>query len=113
MKKSEFKMRIREEAKRKIASGSGTAKEQTAYKDRVEAGRKELLMKSAQGGDPKAMRIKNELMYLLNNYSPKYDMRVQQLIELWRTSNDPSYDVGIHVKFRRARQEHDRKANPY
>ena len=113
MKKSEFKTRIREEAKRKVKGAAGTTQDHQAYRDRIEAGRRELLTKSAQGGDPKAMRVKNELMYLLNNYAPKYDMRIQQLIELWRTSHDPSYDVGIQIQFRRARQDYERKTNAF
>ena len=113
MKKSDFKMRIREEAKRKVRGSTGTVQDHQDYRDRIEAGRRELLAKSAQGGDGKAMRVKGELMYLLNNYTPSYDMRVQQLIDQWRTSHDPSYDPGIQVQFRRARQEYERKANPF
>lgn len=113
MKKSDFKLRMREEAKRKVSGSTGTVKDHQAYRDRIEAGRRELLTKSAQGGDPKAMRVKAELTYLINNYTPKYDMRIQQLIEMWRTSHDPSYDPGIHIQFRRARQEYERKTNAF
>jgi hypothetical protein len=113
MKKSDFKTRIREEAKRKITGSTATVKDHQAYRDRIEAGRKELLTKSSQGGDGKAMRIKGELMYLLNNYTPSYDMRIQQLIDQWRTSHDPAYDPGIQVQFRRARQQYERKTNAF
>lgn len=113
MKKSDFKMRIREEAKRKVKGAQATTQDHQAYRDRIEAGRRELLTKSSQGGDPKAMRIRNELMYLLNNYTPGYDMRIQQLIDQWRRSHDPSYTPEIHVRFRRARQEYERKTNAF
>ena len=112
-KKSDFKMRIREEAKRKLKGSTGTVQDHKSYRDRIEAGRRELLTKSAQGGDGKAMRVKNELMYLLNNYTPTYDMRIRQLIDMWRTSHDPSYDPGIQIQFRRARQEYERKSNAF
>ncbi|MCC6796310.1 MAG: hypothetical protein IT366_14405 [Candidatus Hydrogenedentes bacterium] len=113
MKKSDFKMRIREEARRKVRGSNATTQDHQAFRDRIEAGRRELMTKSAQGGDGKAMRVKNELMYLINNYTPQYDMRIIQLIDMWRTSHDPSYDPGIQVQFRRARQEYERKSNAF
>lgn len=113
MKKSEFKTQIRREAKKKVKGYSGGALDHAAYRDRVEAGRKELLIKSAQGGDNKAQRIKNELFYLLNNYAPQFDMRITQLIEQWRTSHDPSYDPAIHAKFRSIRKQHDRTSQAF
>ena len=113
MKKSDFKMRIRDEAKRKVRGSMGTVQDHQAFRDKIEQGRRELVTKSAQGGDPKAMRVKNELMYLINNYTPRYDMRIQQLIDMWRTSHDPSYSPDIQLQFRRARQEYDRKSSAF
>lgn len=113
MKKSEFKKQIREEAKRKIRGAQFGVTGHAAYRDKVEAGRAQLLLKSNEGGDPKALRIKNELTYLLNNYSPRYDARIEQLIDAWRTSHDPEYDPGIRVRFRNVRREHMQKSNPY
>lgn len=113
MKKSEFKMRIRDEAKRKVKGYSGGIKDYAAHGDRIEAGRRELLIKSAQGGDTNAQRIRAELTYLLNNYHPRYDMRIEHLIEKWRTAHDPSYDVGIHVRYRQVRKEYERQNNAF
>jgi len=67
VKKSEYKKQIREEAKRKIKGPQYGVTGHAAYRDKVEAGRTQLLLKSNEGGDPKALRIKNELTYLLNN----------------------------------------------
>lgn len=113
MKKSEFKNQIREEAKRKVRGPQGGVTGARAYRDRVEQGRTQLMRKSSEGGDMNAKKIKNELTYLLNNYTPKYDMRIEQLIDAWRTSHDPSYDPGIKAKFRKVRREHMQKSNPY
>jgi hypothetical protein len=79
----------------------------------VDQGLRELRQVSAEGGDGKAQRVKNELNYLLNNYLPSYDMRIEQLIDEWRRSGDPSYDPGIRARLRRARQDHMSKSNPY
>jgi len=113
MKKSEFKKQIREEAKRKVRDPQGGVTSERAYRDRVAQGRTQLMRKSAEGGDTNAKKIKNELTYLLNNYTPRFDMRIEQLIEAWRTSHDPSYDPGIKAKFRKVRREQMQKSNPF
>jgi hypothetical protein len=113
MKKSEFKKQIREEAKRKVRGPQGGVAAERAYRDRIEQGRTQLMRKSAEGGDTNAKKIKNELTYLLNNYTPRFDMRIEQLIEAWRTSHDPSYDPGIKAKFRKVRREQMQKSNPF
>ena len=113
MKKSEYKKQIREEAKRKIRGSQFGVTGSKEYREKVEQGRTQLMRKSNEGGDSNAQKIKNELTYLLNNYTPGYDMRIEQLIDAWRTSHDPSYDPGIKVKFRKARREHMQKSNPF
>lgn len=101
--KSEYKMQLRERAQQKVRPKSGKS---GSYNQAVESGRQRLMRESSEGGDPKAKKIKNELMYLLNNYTPQYDTRILALIDHWRTSGDPSYDPGIRVELRKARQRH-------
>lgn len=112
MSRSERKLAIREEAKRKVHGPSATVGTNRAYRESVEKGRKNLLVRSQEGGDSKAKRAKSELTYLLNNYLPKYDSRIEQLIDDWRRSGDPSYDPGIRVRLREARREHMKKSSP-
>ena len=66
----------------------------------------------AEGGDSQGKKVKAELTYLLNNYTPKHDCRIEALIDEWRRSGDPSYDVGIKMKLRQARREHMSKSHP-
>jgi hypothetical protein len=81
------------------------------YRDKVESGRQEFLQVSNEGGDPKAKKFKGELTYLLNNYLPAYDMRIEHLIDSWRRSGDPTYDPGIRTKLREARRNYNSKSN--
>jgi hypothetical protein len=111
--RAERKLAMREEAKRQVGGSKYARSNQKNYGEDVEKGRKELLVKSAEGGDSKAKKVKGELSYLLNNYLPTYDTRIEMLIEEWRRSSDPSYDPGIRIRYRRAKQEHMRDANPY
>ena len=111
MKKSERKMMIREEAKRKIHGGNSGVTGSREYRERIERGRQQLLRKSSEGGDAKGKRIKGELLYLINNYVPSNDTRIVHLIDEWRRSGDPSYDPGIRLALRKARQE-DMKKGP-
>ncbi len=109
--RAEQKLALREQAKRKMGKGSGGAKALRNHGDKVEAGRKNLLTISSQGGDSKAKKAKNELTYLLNNYLPRYDARIECLIDQWRTSGDPAYDPGIRTKLRNARRDYMRNSN--
>jgi hypothetical protein len=109
MSKSERKLQMRQEAKRKVRPSAPSPKGQREYNTEVEAGRRQLMVKSSEGGDTKAKKVKQELMYLLNNYTPKYDARIEMLIGQWRTSGDPSYDPAIRVKLRQARQQYMRR----
>ncbi|HOD50562.1 MAG TPA: hypothetical protein PLM14_16065 [Candidatus Hydrogenedentes bacterium] len=107
-KKSEWKMAIREEAKRKVRGPHCDVSTRGDYSRQVEAGLRELRTKMSEAGDGKAKRIKSELTYLLNNYAPRYDARIEQLIDDWRRSGDPEYDPGIRIKHRKASQIHMR-----
>jgi len=111
-KRSDFKMAMREEARNKVKP-RGEKNGLRSYRDEVDKGLKQLRMKSSQGGDGKAKRFKSELMYLLNNYSPKFNMRIEQLIDGWRRSGDPEYDPMIRVKYRNAVKAHMSKSNPH
>lgn len=110
--KSEFKRAIRDEAKRKVGTAKYDLTSQRQYREIVEEGHRELMRKSSEGGDSRGKRVRNELTYLLNNYLPQYDMRIEFLIAEWRKSGDPSYDPSIHIRLRQARQEHMSKSNP-
>lgn len=111
MTKSERKMAMREEAKRKIKGGGVAPGANRAYGDAVEQGRRQLMIKSSQGGDSNISKIKSELTFLLNNYLPRYDMQIEALIDRWRRSGDPSYTPEIKSRLRRARKEHMNKSH--
>jgi len=105
-KKSEWKMAIREEAKRAVKGPRSDVYTRGQYSNQVEAGLNDLRTKMSEAGDSKAKRIKSELTYLLNNYAPQYDTRIEQLIDEWRRSSDPDYDPAIRIKHRKASQAH-------
>ena len=113
IKKSDYKQQIRAESKRVVQGGKFDRTGHRTYCEDVEKGRKQLLVASNAGGDSKAKQIRSELNYLLNNYLPQYDSRIEALIDAWRTSGDPSYDPGIRVRLRQARIEFMRKSNPF
>lgn len=106
LKKSERKLQMRDEAKRKIKGPSGGVTGSREYREKVEQGRRQLLMKAAEGGDNRAQQIRAEVTYLINNYVPSYDHRIEALIDAWRGTGDPSYDPEVKVAFRKARQKH-------
>jgi hypothetical protein len=110
-KKSDLKWAIREEAKRKVRPATSNVGSDRGYRDGVESGRRQLNEMGAEAGDPAARRYKSELMYLLNNYLPSYDMRIEQLIDQWRRTGDPGYDPGIRVKLRQARKQYMDKSS--
>lgn len=111
LKRSERKFAIRDQARQKIRPSMTSAGADRNYREEVESGRQTLNRLASEGGDPKGKRIKQELTYLLNNYLPSYDMRIEQLIDEWRRTGDPSYDPGIRVRLRQARKEHMAKGN--
>lgn len=109
LRKGELKFQNRQQAHRKIHPTTGNVGADRRYREQVEAGRKELGIVSAEGGDSKMKKVRQELMYLINNYLPQYDMRIEQLIDQWRRTNDPEYDPSIRTKFRLARREYMNK----
>lgn len=113
MKRSDYKLRMREEARQKIRGAQGGVTGSKEYRERVERGRKHMMAKAPVGaGGATNARIAGELQYLINNYTPSNNMRIEQLIEQWRKSGDPDYDPGIRVQYRRAIQKHMRESNP-
>ena len=105
-RKSDRKLAMREQAKRKVKPASSNPGASSGYRQDVEKGRQELLKVSSEGGDVLAKKVKSELHYLLNNYLPQYEPRILQLIDQWRRSGDPGYDPGVRIKLRQARREH-------
>ena len=100
-------MAIREQARQKVRPPNSTR--QADYRQTVEQERRNLMAKCAEAGDPKTKKVRNELTFLLNNYAPSYDARIEQLIEEWRKSGDPQYDPMIRIRYRQARQDHMQK----
>jgi len=111
MKKSERKLAIRDEARRKVKPPSVSIGANRHYRADVEKGREHLSQLAAEGGDPKAKRVRQELMYLINNFLPAYETRILQLIDEWRRTGDPSYDPGIRMKLRQAQRDYMSKTN--
>ena len=109
---SQRKMQMREEARKKIKGPSGGVTGSREYRERVEQGRQQFLVKSSEGGDPRAKRLKGEIEYLLNNYSPAYDTRLEGLIDQWRRSGDPTYSPEIKIRLREARKLYMRDSKP-
>ncbi len=102
--KSEYKIELRQRAMQKVrpkaaAPGKGQP-------DALEAERRKLLTECAEGGDPRGKKIQNELAFLLTNYAPRNDHRIEQLIDEWRRCGDPAYDPSIRIRHRQARQNH-------
>ena len=108
--RSEHKLAMRDQAKMKVKGPRYDTTTQNKYRSDVERGYKELLQVSKEGGDGKAKQIRAELTYLLNNYTSQYDTRIENLIDLWRRSGDPSYDPGIRAQLMRCRRD-DMKQN--
>ncbi|HNR32805.1 MAG TPA: hypothetical protein PKI11_18080 [Candidatus Hydrogenedentes bacterium] len=106
-KRSDYKMKIREEARQKIR-GPGALGGQKAYRQAVAHGHSVLLQKASEGGDSKIKRLRGEILFLLNNYVPSYDVRIEALIEEWRKSGDPEYDPAVKARLRKARKDHMR-----
>lgn len=112
LKKSDLKFAMREQARKKVHPSTSTSLgSDNTYRQNVESGRRQLNQIAAEGGDAKGKRVKQELMYLLNNYLPSYDIRIEHLIDEWRRSGDPSYDPSIRVKLRQARKQNMDKSS--
>ncbi len=88
------------ETARKLVGSGGTAEEQ------IEKGRRRVVEKATPGaGANTQKRFRDELNYLLNNYAPSNDNKIETLIDKWRRSGDPSYDPAIKVRFRNVRKK--------
>lgn len=88
------------EKARRITGSGGTLQE------RIEKGRKKVVEKAAPGaGANTQKRFRDELNYLLNNYSPSNDNKIETLIDKWRRSGDPSYDPAIKLRYRKVRKK--------
>ena len=76
------------------------------FRERVEKGRRKVLDKTAPGAGANTQKgIRAELNYLLNNYSPSNDYKIEILIDKWRRSGDPSYDPAIKLRYRNVRRK--------
>ncbi len=111
LKKSDLKLTMREQAKRTVRPDAINVGANRGFRDKVEQGRQQFLQASNEGGDAMAKKYRGELTYLLNNYLPSYDMRIEQLIDSWRRTGDPSYDPAIRVKLREARRNYNSKSS--
>lgn len=54
-------------------------------------------VKQAAGANTQK-RIREELNYLLNNYTPSNDNKIEMLIDEWRRRGDPSYDPAVKLR---------------
>lgn len=82
------------------------------FLERIEKGRKRVIEKGPMGASHNThTRIKSELNYLLNSYTPTNDWRIEMLIDKWRMSGDPAYDPSIKIKYRNVRKGKAKKDN--
>ena len=47
----------------------------------------------------------DEIEYLLKNYTPSNEHKIETLIDRWRTSGDPQYDPSVKLRLRQARKK--------
>lgn len=111
--KSERKLEMREQAKRKMRGGGSVANTQRSYASAVEKGRKDLNVKSTQAGVSQGKKFKAEIDYLLRNYLPRYDSRIETLIDEWRRCGDPGYSPDVKTRLREARRIHMRDSHAH
>ena len=72
----------------------------------IELGHKHVQERAKPGALTHAhKRIKDEIEYLLKNYTPSNDYKIETLIDKWRTSGDPGYDPSIKLRLRQARRK--------
>ncbi|MBI5093159.1 MAG: hypothetical protein HZB26_12055 [Candidatus Hydrogenedentes bacterium] len=103
--RSEHKLEIREQAKQKVRGEAYDISSRAKYQSDVQHGYNQLKQLGKEAGDSKAKQVRAELTYLLNNYIPQNDTRIEQLIDMWRRSGDPLYDPGIRAKLMRCRRD--------
>lgn len=84
----------------------GGGEEHRSRLQEIETGRKRLVERAKGGALQSAhKRIRDELEYLLKNYAPSNEYKIETLIDKWRTSGDPGYDPGIRLRLRNARRK--------
>jgi len=72
----------------------------------IDTGHKQLKERAKAGaGAATAKRIKDEIEYLLKNYTPSNEHKIEALIDKWRTSGDPGYDPTVRIRLRNARRK--------
>jgi hypothetical protein len=81
----------------------------TAQRSRVRDinhGHKHLQERAKPGaGAATGKRIRDEIEYLLKNYTPSNEAKIETLIDKWRRSGDPSYDPSVKTRLRTARKK--------
>lgn len=76
--------------------------------ERIDTERRRMLEKQKAGAGANTFtRLRNEIEYLVANYVPANDARIEMLIDQWRRSGDPNYSPEIRVKFLEARKKRD------
>lgn len=84
---------------------AGGATHRTRIQD-IDTGHKHLKERAKPGAGPATgKRIKDEIEYLLKNYTPSNESKIETLIDKWRTSGDPNYDPGVKIRLRNARRK--------
>jgi hypothetical protein len=72
----------------------------------IDQGHKHLKERAKPGaGAATGKRIRDEIEYLLKNYTPSNEAKIETLIDKWRRSGDPGYDPGIKTRLRNARKK--------
>ncbi len=80
--------------------------ERRAREAQIELGHKHLKEMAKPGALTHAhKRLKDELDYLLKNYTPTNDNKIEALIDKWRRSGDPAYDPSVKIRLRNARRK--------
>jgi hypothetical protein len=97
-----FRAMVLDEMRKWRAGGA----EYRAREREIEVGHKQSQEKAKAGaGAATGKRIKDEIEYLLKNFSPSNEQKIEALIDKWRTSGDPNYDPGIKMRLRNARRK--------
>lgn len=90
-----------ERVEREVAKG-------ISQKERIEKGRKQMLEKERAGAGANTFkRMRAEIEYLIANYVPANDARIETLIDQWRTSGDPQYSPEVRIKYLNVRKKRD------
>lgn len=106
IQKQKANWKLREEALQSGNDPYAAARAREERIEKIEKGRKSVVEKQRAGvGANSHKRIKAEIDYLIKNYSPTNDHKIDTLIDKWRRSGDPSYDPMIKVHFRNAKKK--------